>query len=465
MFNSTLEIIIKARDEASQTMSNFNSKLKGMEPTFKKMAVAGTVAFTAIAAGVASCLSEAIEAKKGFAQLDAVLASTKGIAGVTRTAALDLANSLAKVSLFTDDAILGGENLLLTFTNIGKDAFPLATQTMLDMSQALGQDLKSSATQLGKALQDPIKGVTALSKVGVNFTESQKEMIAKLVESGDLLGAQKIILAELNTEFGKSAENAAKADPFAMMKKSMGELKESIGTALLPAFEKIIAAVTPLIEKFSAWAQANPELLSKLVLIGGALAGIVAVVGTLGVILPSVIAGFTLLAGPVGIIIGLVAALTFAVVKIIGIFTLLRDHSGEVWTGLKIMFKEAIDSIVRFFDPLVNVIQKVESALARVGQGVANVAKSVGSKISNVFSGGKAQGGMVSSGSSYLVGEHGPELFTPGTSGAITANNKMGGGSGSTIVNIMGGTYLSREVANEIGDMIIQSLRTQMRGA
>jgi phage-related minor tail protein len=65
---------------------------------------------------------------------------------------------------------------------------------MTDMSVALGTDASGSAIQLGKALNDPIKGVAALQKVGVSFTESQKEQIKTLVETGDTLGAQKIIL-------------------------------------------------------------------------------------------------------------------------------------------------------------------------------------------------------------------------------------------------------------------------------
>src|SRR3989304_7377426 len=101
------------------------------------------------------------------------------------------------VTRFGDEAILSGENMLLTFTNIGKDVFPEATEVMLDMSQALGQDIKSSAIQLGKALQDPIQGVTALRRGGGNFTEDQQKMIESMGEAGDLLGGHKVIFPEV----------------------------------------------------------------------------------------------------------------------------------------------------------------------------------------------------------------------------------------------------------------------------
>ncbi|MES2155937.1 MAG: hypothetical protein V4510_12455, partial [bacterium] len=58
--------------------------------------------------------------------------------------------------------------------------------------------------KVGKALNDPTKGLTALSRVGILFTDQQKKQIKALQKSGDLLGAQKIILKELGTEFGGS---------------------------------------------------------------------------------------------------------------------------------------------------------------------------------------------------------------------------------------------------------------------
>jgi hypothetical protein len=75
----------------------------------------------------------------------------------------------------------------------------------------LGTDLKGSAVQLGKALNDPIAGVGALSRVGVTFTETQKDMIKTMVEAGNVAGAQTLILDELGKEFGGSAK--ALADP------------------------------------------------------------------------------------------------------------------------------------------------------------------------------------------------------------------------------------------------------------
>src|SRR6185295_13432206 len=95
-----------------------------------------------ILAGFAAIIKETSDWQTQTSQLNQVLKSTGGIAGVTATQATNLAQAFANTTRFSDDAVLSGENMLLTFTKIGKDVFPLATQTMLDMSQALGQDLK-----------------------------------------------------------------------------------------------------------------------------------------------------------------------------------------------------------------------------------------------------------------------------------------------------------------------------------
>ena len=192
--------------------------------------------FSALKESIFGSVQAAAEAQVVHAQLDTVLKSTGGAAGVTAEAANELAESLSKVTMFDDEAILGAENLLLTFTRIGSDVFPEATEAVLNMSQALGQDLKSSAIQLGKALNDPIGGVTALRRVGVQLTDAQEALIKKMVEAGDVAGAQKIILTELTTEFGGAAKAAGETLPgkLAILKTQLGNVQEELGGVFIP---------------------------------------------------------------------------------------------------------------------------------------------------------------------------------------------------------------------------------------
>lgn len=187
-------------------------------------------------------LSEAADAEKVAAQTAAVIKSTGGAANVTADQVGTLADALSMKAGVDDEVIASGENVLLTFTNIanqvgdGNDVFNQATGLALDMSSAMGTDLQGSIVQVGKALNDPIQGISALSRVGVTFTDQQKEQIKTLVESGDTLGAQKVILSELSTEFGGAA--AAGATSSDKLNVAWGNVQEQLGTMLMPTFER-----------------------------------------------------------------------------------------------------------------------------------------------------------------------------------------------------------------------------------
>jgi hypothetical protein len=187
-----------------------NKSLKSITRNAKRLAIAGLAAVTA---ELVFATKATADFQKRTAQMDAVLRSTRQAAGLTRKEILALADSLQELTTFSNGAVLGAENLLLTFTNIGKDVFPDAIKTVLDMSTALDQGLKESAIQVGKALNDPILGITALRRVGVNFSDAQKEVVKSLVETNKFAEAQTFILKELQTEFGGSAEAAGNTLP------------------------------------------------------------------------------------------------------------------------------------------------------------------------------------------------------------------------------------------------------------
>lgn len=234
------------------------------------------VAGGAITGFAALCIKEFAESEKAAAQLDAVLKSTGGAAGMTRDSVLGLAESLQSLTAYDDDTILSAENLMLTFTSISKDVFPQAIATVLDMSAALGQDLKGSTIQLGKALQDPIQGISALQRVGVNFNDTQKEQIKLMVESGNIMGAQKLILAELAKEFGGSA--AAEAQTFAgqlkQLKNEAMNLAESLGGPLVNSLRGMMVDFKPYLDGLAQAIRDHPqatELIMKTVTVLGLL--------------------------------------------------------------------------------------------------------------------------------------------------------------------------------------------------
>jgi hypothetical protein len=162
-----------------------------------------------------------------------------------------LATSISNKTGVDDEAIQSAANLLLTFKNvqnagIGQAAmFDRATAAALDLSKSGFGSLDSSAKMLGKALNDPSVGMTALSRAGVTFTASQKEQIKALQDSGNLLGAQAIIMREVESQVGGAA--AAMATPFERFQTSLQNVQEQIGNQLLPIVSSMLPTILPLI--------------------------------------------------------------------------------------------------------------------------------------------------------------------------------------------------------------------------
>jgi hypothetical protein len=241
-----LNITLKAKDEATATINKVRLSIGDIAKgsAIGALAVQGlSTAFRFLEGVVTSSIHEFEQQQQAVAQLNAVLASTQHAAGMTAQEVVDLSNALSKGTLYQDDMVLSAENLILTFTNITKEIFPQTTQAVLDMSTALGQDLKSSAIQLGKALNNPIEGVSALQRVGVAFNNSQQDLIATMVKSGHTMDAQKYILAEIQREFGGSAKSAYEsASSITKLQKSVKDLEQGIGSGLTPVMNNLFSA-------------------------------------------------------------------------------------------------------------------------------------------------------------------------------------------------------------------------------
>lgn len=193
-------------------------------------------------------IANTVEAERVTAQLEATLRSTGRYTPELSQSLQDYATQLQGVTTFGDEAIIGAQSLLLTFTRIGDEAFPRATQAILDTATAMGQDLRTATIQIGKALNDPILGLTALSRSGIQFSDTQKEMIKDMVAVGDVAGAQSIILKELETQFGGSAKAARETFGGAIqgLKNAFGDLLEAKGG--LPEAQQRIESLTATLQ-------------------------------------------------------------------------------------------------------------------------------------------------------------------------------------------------------------------------
>jgi hypothetical protein len=202
-------------------------------------AAAATTLIVAFASanGLSRFIKNTIQADAVQAQLAAAIKSTGGAANQTQAALNAHAAALQKVTNFGDETINSAQGLLLTFTRISGDIFPKATTAVLNVATAMQTDLKSAAIQVGKALNDPVLGLTTLSRSGITFSETQKELVKQLVETGQTVKAQEVILAELETQFGGSAAAA---------RTTLGGALTSLGNAFGDLFELSSRASEPL---------------------------------------------------------------------------------------------------------------------------------------------------------------------------------------------------------------------------
>jgi hypothetical protein len=221
----------------------------GIGQGLKTAAIVGLPAIALITTQVKAGVDSLRELESVSAQTDAVLESTGGSAGITAKQIRDLSEEYETLGGVIDDKVIqSGANVLLTFTNIREKAFEPALEAALDLSTAMDQDLQSSIVQIGKALNDPVRGVTALRRVGVQLSKEQESQIKDLVKAGDTLAAQQIILAELNKEFGGSFEAAGQTGEatIARLGDSIEGLQQNLATAFLPAIDKVARRLTDI---------------------------------------------------------------------------------------------------------------------------------------------------------------------------------------------------------------------------
>lgn len=200
---AALESLRGKFQETENSAKGFDSALSSVKDELR-----GLAAGLGVVAVLGKIVAETRDAEFQAAQLNSALKSTRGVAGLSAEALNQHAQALSRVSTFDDDAITGAQALLLTFTQIRGTIFQDATQAILNVAQAMGTDLRSATIQVGKALNDPVLGLTALSRAGIQFSEEQKTTITTLVETNRVAEAQRVILAELETQFGGSAQAA-----------------------------------------------------------------------------------------------------------------------------------------------------------------------------------------------------------------------------------------------------------------
>lgn len=224
----------KGLKDCQSSVSNLTNSLGKISDIVKK-----AFAFTGITVGIKSitdfgkaCVQSATQAEKTFSILDNTIKTTGADAWTSINELTEVSKTLSDTTNYSVTEIQRMQSVLLGFTNITGEAFDGASEAVLDMATVMGMDLTSAVQTVGKALDDPINGLDSLRRQGFHFTEEQKEQLKQLVENGNRMEAQKIILDELAVSYGGASQAGQTA--FAKITHSIENFQDTLGSELIP---------------------------------------------------------------------------------------------------------------------------------------------------------------------------------------------------------------------------------------
>ena len=277
-FGADLRGFEKAMKKAQKSIKKFGSS---MQKTGKNLTRNLTLPLVAL--GAASIRNFDIQAK-AIAQVEAGLKSTGNLVGKTSKQLQQMAADLQTKTLFGDEEILKNATAqLLTFTNIAGNQFEKTQEIALDLATRLDGDLKSASIMLGKALNDPVANLSALSRAGIQFSKEQKDLVKSLVETNRLADAQTIILAELEKQYGGSAEAARNTGAGALQGLAMqlSDISEKIGKMLLPIVIEMGNVIKDIATSFTNLDEDTKKVIVTIGILAGAIGPLLLLVGSL----------------------------------------------------------------------------------------------------------------------------------------------------------------------------------------
>jgi hypothetical protein len=368
---------------------------------FGKMAkgIAGAVGTAAVVSFGKASVGAALESQKATANLEQGFKSMGEQTGKAAQEAEKFAGSLSKKIGVDDDAIIASQALLVTFGNVSNEAarsagvFDRTTTAAADLAAKGFGTMDSNATLLGKALNDPTAGLAKLGKAGVNFTDAQKEQIKGMQKSGDLLGAQKIMLGEVEKQVGGTA--AATATSQEKMTVAFGETQEAVGNALLPVLEKL----APILETVAGFVEDNA---GWLVPMAAAIGAVVLAIKAWNIV--QAILNVLMTANPIGLVVLGIVALIAVIVLMIKhwdkvkaamaiVFDFIKSAATAVWRWVTDKFQAIADAVSRIWSSIKNTISGVFTSIKDLATGawrwVTDKFQAIADKVTGVFGGVK----------------------------------------------------------------------------
>tara|TARA_R110000868_G_scaffold183905_1_gene425283 strand:+ start:1889 stop:3349 length:1461 start_codon:yes stop_codon:yes gene_type:complete len=463
------EFNAKGTQKAIKEFQSLEGAGKKAQFALKKAALPAALALGAVTAAAAGMLKAGEAAATSNARI-AQINESMGLFGAETEKVNDrlfaYANATARATGIDQNSIKATQAKLLTFGALAKSAdelngaFDRATTAAIDLASAGFGDAESNAVQLGKALQDPIKGIAALAKSGVSFTAQEKEKIKTLVETNRTLEAQDLILQAIEKQVGGTA--LATANDTDKLKVAFSQVSESIGLILVP----ILAGLAPILTSIADLGSRNAKIF---VIVAGVIAAVAVTILALNaamkvyaagqMIVNGIVAVFNaiLLANPVTLVILAIVAFIAILAALYFKFEVVRKVVDTVFKGMLAGGKAVFDGLSTYFSAVFNIYKNLFNGIAKLWNNtVGKLSFKIPSWVPLLGGNGfsvpnipmLADGGIVTNPTLAMIGERGPEAVIP-------LSGRNSGMGGNYTINITGGLGSSAE----IGTAVVNAIR------
>lgn len=448
--DTKLNIIIEAQNRATagfskaeRSLGSLNFNVEKVSASLRHMGKFGAIAFAALGAASAKLVNDSAQSL----QIEESYRRMTESAGIATD---ELLKQLKKTSAGT----VSSTNLMLSANRamalgVGED---METMTQLmEIARLKGRALGLDTTQ---AFNDIVTGIgrgspLILDNLGITIKlgEAQEMYAQKLGKTAaELTDAEKkqsllnAVLESGNKEVAKAGElQTTAAEKLQAAKAQFADTADTLGRTLIPAATKLLEAVTPVLEKVAKWIEQNPKLASNIILVSLAVAGLVAALGAIGIILPAISTALVALSGPAGIVIAILATLGGTVYQVIQILDILKNQWSETWLGIKLITAEAINGVIGVVEGMINkVVSGINGFINRINRVIKAANKYTGLDVRTIGN---------------LDAVNLGRIDTEGI-----AARHIGAESNNQVV-VTGNTFLSEDAAEQMGDMIMSRLK------
>jgi hypothetical protein len=441
--DTKLNIIIDAQNKSAAGFSALKKQLDvtqvsvaGVSSAMKTVGVVGTAALAGLTTFIAGSVQSYGEAQLAIAKVDATLKSMGHAADGTKERILEASAAVVRLG-FDDEAAAVAITKLYQITGDLNQAMDLNALAM-DLARNKNMGLEEAAKMVTMVLAGQGR---ALKEYGITLddTKTPLEAIAQL--QGMLAGQAEAATGSVNTQM-------------LVLQETFSNLRDEIGQSLAPALTEFLVSITPVVEKITNWIDRNPELAKTILIAAAAVLAITAVMLPLGMALPGIVMAFTGLAtiiafiatGPGLIIVATIAAIGLAIVQLTRIALTLYNDWDMIWLGIQTLAKEATNSVIASVEGMINfIINGVNKAIEAINK-VIKLAQKVpgfGDKVSTISTVKSVDFGRIDTG--------------------IISSNQMPGlqssAPASTVVSITGNTFLDKDTAVKMGNLILDKLK------